>query len=145
MMKWIKTIRAPKFYRYWYYRQYKLSESLGDGDAEYSSVIGSAMVILFHFTFFLFFVGNGVFDLDVSNFLFDKKRILLAILLSIMLLLLCHIFFFYNGKWKITVQEFENESEKSRRKGLYYLLIYLFISLFCLFPICIIFFFTEKV
>lgn len=144
MIMWLKTVRAPKFYRYWYFRQYVFSKSLWDDDAEFSSIIGSSIVILSHIVFIVFFIGNGILNLNISRFLFDKNNLYEVIFLTLIIMLICYILFYYNGKWKQIILEFENENEKSRKRGLYYLLLYLFISFFCLFPICITFFFTDK-
>lgn len=71
MMKWLKTVRAPKFYRYWYYRQYKFSQSLGDDDAEHSSVIGSAMVFCFHFLAVITIINHFLaLGFDVNKYIF---------------------------------------------------------------------------
>ena len=144
MIEWLKKIRAPKFYRYWFYRQYLLSKSLGDDDAEFSSTIGSSISIALHFFFLVFLIGNGVFGLDISNSMFSTVNYGAIILYYIIFLSISYLLFFYNKKYTIVIKEFEGETKNTRKKGLFYLLIYFLITFFGLLAICVNFFITPR-
>ncbi len=124
MMEWLKKVRAPKFYRYWYYRQYMLSKSLGDDDAEHSSTIGSAMLIC------LQYLGIGSYLLVLTGYKnallhFIRPLTIKGIIYFIIVLLLCYWLFFFNEKWQHTLSEFQREKKVHKKWGNYYTVIYI--------------------
>lgn len=40
-MEWLKRVRAPKFYRYWFYQQYMFTKALGEDDPKDASMTTS--------------------------------------------------------------------------------------------------------
>ena len=127
-MEWLKRLQAPKFYRYFYYRQYVISKKLWDTQPAFSAMLGMAVTLLFQ----LFFIVLGIaalFNFDFFGFFILNVNPLALIFFTLCFIGINYLIFYYNGKWKVSIKEFENETEKQRLLGQYYLFFYLFISL----------------
>ena len=133
-MEWLKRLCAPKFYRYFFYRQYVLSKKWGNIQPAFSSTLIIALTGLFHF-FFLLFGLAALYDIDLFGSYFVNTHPLLIVLFLILFLGVNYFLFYYKGKWQDIIKEFKGESEKQRNLGKYYLFIYLFISLIVLFRV----------
>ena len=134
MKKWLKKLQAPKFYRYWYYRQYVFSVTLGDDVAEYSSAIGSALVTCCHFSALIYLLTSFLFP-EINDFLFSGRSAFEILIYFAIFLIINYFWFLYYNKWKSIICEFKTESKREKRNGNLYLLIYLFFSLLGYFPI----------
>lgn len=131
-MKWLKEVRAPKFYRYFFYKQYVLSKGWGNIQPAFSTMLMTAVTLMFHATFLSIIIGE-VFEIRILDFLFLDRGPFEIIGYFIFFLLVAYVFFYYKEKWSKIIKEFESENEKQRILGKYYLYIYLFVSIFCLF------------
>lgn len=131
-MEWLKRLRGPKFYRYFFYRQYVLSKKWGNIQPAFSSMLIIALTVFFHF-FFLLFGLAALYDIDLFGSYFVNTHPLLIVLFLLLFLGVNYFLFYYQGKWQNIIKEFEGESEKQRNLGKYYLFTYLFISLIVLF------------
>ena len=127
-MNWLKRLRAPKFYRYFYYRQYILSKKLWDSQPAFSAMLGIAVTILFHMFFIILGIA-AIIDVDFFGLFILDLNPLVLILFMVSFLSINYMIFYHNGKWRALVEEFENETEKQRSLGKFYLFLYLFISL----------------
>ncbi len=140
MMEWLKKVRAPKFYRYWFYRQYMLSKSLGDDDSNYSSAIGSSFIFLAHFLILMHITLNGI-NKGFSRFSFLNLRSYHIVLLLGFFLLISYLVFIYQGKWEAILKEFEGESRNEKKWGHVFVVMYILASVLGHF--IILFWFTE--
>ncbi len=57
-VEWLKRLHAPKFYRYFFYRQYVLSKKWGNIQPAFSSLMVIALTGVFNFFPFLWICGN---------------------------------------------------------------------------------------
>lgn len=131
-MEWLKKLRGPKFYRYFFYRQYVLSKKWGNIQPAFSSMLVIALTGFFHF-FFILFALAALFHIDIFGSYFVNAHPLLIVLFLLLFLSVYYFLFYYKGKWQDILKEFKGESEKQRNLGKYYLYLYLFISLILLF------------
>ncbi len=131
-MEWLKRLRAPKFYRYFFYRQYVLSKKWGNIQPAFSSMLVIALTGFFHF-FFLLFGLAAIFDIDLFGSYFINIHPLFIVLFLLLFFGVNYFLFYYQGKWQEMIKEFVRESKKQRYLGNYYLFGYLFISLIVLF------------
>lgn len=128
----LEKLKAPKFYRYFFYRQYVFSKNLWDSEPAFSSMLIMSLTILFHTTFFLIIFAN-VLNIEIIDFLFLNKSPIVVIGLYGVFLIMGYFMFYYKSKWAHIIKEFEIESERSRILGKYLLLIYLFVTFLGLF------------
>ncbi len=74
--------------------------------------------------FFLLFGFAVILNIDLFGSYFINIHPLLIVLFLLLFFGVNYLLFYYQGKWKDILKEFEGESEKQRNLGKYYLFIY---------------------
>ncbi|WP_298503595.1 hypothetical protein [uncultured Maribacter sp.] len=134
MKKWLKEIRAPKFYRYLFYTMMRWTKGWGNDSPAFSSLLLISITFILHFLFLLNLIGV-VIGINFWHLYFGELGPLYIIPFMLVFGLTCYILFYYNDKFVKIEKEFINENEKQQRWGSIYLFIYLLIS-FSLFYEC---------
>lgn len=130
-MNWIEKIKAPKLYRYMFFKLYALAIRTRNDTPAWTALLSVSFTTLLQ----LFFLIGLVSYLIKSEFWksFFSFSPLYVIVFLLIFLGLNYILFYYKNKWEYIIDEFEGENRQQSKRGFVYLFIYLFISLFLLF------------
>ncbi|WP_062060757.1 hypothetical protein [Aquimarina longa] len=141
MSNWLDRVRAPKYLRYFFYiayswyRPYKSDRS----DAHFNSIVFLAtfhgllflMLTYFFKDFFFPYVSlNDNLESYYKRDPYDEPILYGSILFTGALF---YFIFLYQKKWISYVDEFSHLKKKDRRRGTFYLFVYLVICLFLAF------------
>ncbi|MBC9795275.1 hypothetical protein [Sinomicrobium weinanense] len=121
-MSWLEKIQAPKFYRFIYYKSYKLFSKVSD-DAPLAAEYVLFITLLFQLVFLigLMSIVSGV-NLWGEYITGHNKAV--AIFFIALFLGMVYLLFVYKKKWKRIVEEFDKKNGKNNR-GVGYLFLYI--------------------
>jgi|GEM_PF-442704 len=123
-------LKLCKFYRYLIYRIYHFSnDTPGLNVILTLSVIHSAQILVIYMS-----IRRIFFDDCLPSILFSKYE---DVIYVIFLFLLNYFLFYNKKKWKSYFKEFQNETEKERKRGFILVLSYLIGSIVASFGLAI--------
>ncbi|WP_234859108.1 hypothetical protein [Aquimarina aquimarini] len=121
MKEWLVRIRPPKYLRYFFYIAYSWYRGY---KSERNEAHATAIVLLWFVHTPLLLRVLHAFNKGIILELNEYQTVYpIAIITG----LLFYYLFWYQGKWRIYVEEFKHFKKKDRRKGTVYLFIYLLI------------------
>jgi len=125
-MKWYNPMITME---YIYYRIFFQLKKVKTNDTP----VFNALIFLIVFQALNIISVCGVINHYIKIYLFKNQILMIAIVFSLLLFILNFMYFFRNHKE--IFKRYENETEKSKRRGIVYVLLYIIISVVFFFVI----------